>query len=212
MGAGWSLNLLQRLWPVTGGVILEQLGGASLWFANGGTSGTFVTPAEDFSTLSQNTGTGVYTRTLTDGTKLTFDSTGKQTAITDRNNNSLAEGYDGSSRLSTLTDFNSLVTTLAYNAQSQVQTITDPAIDGKTLRGSHDRANNLPALHLVTAQLWPPSRMPVCSMVNCLAHGLRFLAIPQGHDRKCTSSRSEGYYAAASPPLGIPTFSASPTW
>jgi hypothetical protein len=29
-GAGWSLSQLERLWPVTGGVILEQPGGTSL--------------------------------------------------------------------------------------------------------------------------------------------------------------------------------------
>jgi hypothetical protein len=53
----------------------EQL---RFWFANGSPAGTFVTPAGDFSTLSQNTGTHVYTRTMPDGTKYTFDASGKQ--------------------------------------------------------------------------------------------------------------------------------------
>src|SRR5205807_7976501 len=42
-GAGWSLNSLYRIWSVTGGVILEQPVGTSLWFASTG-SGTFTTP------------------------------------------------------------------------------------------------------------------------------------------------------------------------
>jgi YD repeat-containing protein len=126
-GAGWSLNTLERIWPVTGGVILEIPGGLSLWFANGGQAGTFVTPAGDFSTLSQNTGTGVYTRTMKDGTKITFNSSGLQTGIVDRNGNTLAYGYNGSNQLITITDPYNLVTTLAYNGQGNVSTITDPA-------------------------------------------------------------------------------------
>src|SRR5260370_18593387 len=63
-GAGWSLNNLQRIWPVTGGVILELPGGLSLWFSNGAQAGTFVTPPADFSTLTQNTQTKANNTTL----------------------------------------------------------------------------------------------------------------------------------------------------
>jgi YD repeat-containing protein len=124
-GAGWSLNVLQRIWPVTGGVILEEPGGLSLWFANGQQQGTFVTPPGDTSTLVLSG--GVYTRTLKNGLKINFNSNGYQTSIVDRNGNTLTFGYNGSNLLTTITDFNNLVTTLAYNASNKLSTITDPA-------------------------------------------------------------------------------------
>jgi len=129
-GAGWTLSGLEHIWSVTGGVILELPGGLSLWFASAG-SGAFTTPAGDFSTLTQNTGTNVYTRTLTNGTKITFNSSGYQTAVTDRDGNATSYAYNGSNQLSTITDFNSLVTTFAYSS-GQV-TIQDPANRVSTL-------------------------------------------------------------------------------
>jgi YD repeat-containing protein len=126
-GAGWSLSNVQRIWPVTGGVVLEEPGGLSLWFANGQPAGTFGRPAGDFSTLTQNTQTNVYTRLMPDGTKINFDSTGKQTSIVDRVGNTTSFGYNGSNLLVTITDPYSLVTTLTYNASNKVSTIQDPA-------------------------------------------------------------------------------------
>jgi RHS repeat-associated protein len=126
-GAGWSLSQLERIWPVTGGAILEQPGGTSLWFANGQTSGTFVTPAGDFSTLTQNTQTNVYTRTMTDGTKIYFDSTGKQSSVVDRVGNTFTDNWDGSNRLTSIGDPNGLAVTLAYDGNNRVTTFTDPA-------------------------------------------------------------------------------------
>src|SRR5439155_1526757 len=51
-GQGWTLDLVDRLFPVTGGVILNQGAGNSLWFA--GTGPSYTTPAGDFSTLVKN--------------------------------------------------------------------------------------------------------------------------------------------------------------
>jgi RHS repeat-associated protein len=118
---------LQRIWPVTGGVILELPGGLSLWFANGQTAGTFVTPSGDTSTLTQDQTTFIYTRTLKNGTKINFNSSGYQTSIVDTNNNTLSFGYNGSNLVTTLTDFNNLVTTIAYNGSNKATSITDPA-------------------------------------------------------------------------------------
>ena len=80
-GPGWSLDNPTRLWPVSGqGVILENPDGTSQWFADG-TSGTYVTSAGEFATLtSASTG---YTLTEPDGTKVQYDSGGDQTAIVD---------------------------------------------------------------------------------------------------------------------------------
>jgi YD repeat-containing protein len=127
-GAGWTLNDLQRIWPVTGGVVLELPGGLSLWFANGQPAGSFVRPAGDFSTLTQNTQTNVYNLTMPDGTKINFDSTGKQTSIVDRVGNTTSFGYNGSNLLVSITDPYSLITTLTYNASNKVSAIQDPAL------------------------------------------------------------------------------------
>jgi RHS repeat-associated protein len=81
----------------------------------------------------------VYTRTLKDGTKINFNSSGYQTSIVDTNNNTLTFGYNGSNLLTTITDFNNLVTTLAYNASNKLSTITDPASRVTTL--AYDAGN-----------------------------------------------------------------------
>ena len=50
-------------------------------------AGTFQSPAGKFSTLAQNTVTGLYTQTLPDGTQVEFNSAGQQTAVVDTNGN-----------------------------------------------------------------------------------------------------------------------------
>jgi len=160
-GAGWTLSGLEHIWSVTGGVILELPGGLSLWFASAG-SGTFTTPAGDFSTLTQNTGTNVYTRTLTNGTKITFNPSGYQTAVTDTDGNATSYAYNGSNEVSTITDFNSLVTSFSYTtgrvtiedpanrvstitlSSGQVTGITDPA--GEQWTYGYDGSNDLTTL------------------------------------------------------------------
>jgi hypothetical protein len=74
-GPGWSLDNVSRLYPVTGGVVLQNPDGTSLWFA-AGQGGTFVSPAGDYSTLGYNSTTGVYTRTLTSGTQINLSARG----------------------------------------------------------------------------------------------------------------------------------------
>jgi hypothetical protein len=54
LGGGWSFDNVQQIVPVSGGVILVEPGGTSLWFSNGSQAGTFNTPPGDFSTLTQN--------------------------------------------------------------------------------------------------------------------------------------------------------------
>ena len=84
-GDGWTLQGLEQVIPATGGVILT-LGdnGESLWFSGSpGVGGNYTSPAGDFSTLTK-TSTG-YTRTLTDGTQITFNSSGYENATIDLN-------------------------------------------------------------------------------------------------------------------------------
>ena len=66
---------LEQITSVSGGVILD-LGdnGRSLWFASTGSGGsTYTDPAGEFSALVKNSGGG-WTRTLTDGTQIIFNS------------------------------------------------------------------------------------------------------------------------------------------
>ncbi len=151
-GAGWSLNVLQRIWPVTGGVILEEPGGLSLWFANGQQSGSFVTPPGDTSTLAL--ANNVYTRSLKDGTQINFNSSGYQTTIVDRNGNTLLTfGWNGSNQLTTLTDLNALVTTISYNGSGKATTFLDPASRATTL--AYDASNtNLTSITDPDSALW----------------------------------------------------------
>lgn len=81
-GAGWSLDNLEHLW-IQGtcssptGAFLELPGGQSLWFAYN--AGSFVMPGGDFSTLTSSgscPASVTYTRTLNDGTQITFNSGG----------------------------------------------------------------------------------------------------------------------------------------
>jgi RHS repeat-associated protein len=125
LGAGWNLAGLERIYSVTGGVILDLGDGQSLWFASAG-GGNFTTPAGDFSTLTQDSVTQAYTRAMFDGTNIKFNSSGYQTSVADRNNNTTNYNYNGSNQLTSIVDLNSQRVTLAYSG-SNVTSITDPA-------------------------------------------------------------------------------------
>ena len=117
-GDGWTLQGLEQVIPATdnSGVILS-LGdnGESLWFAgNPSVGGTYTTPAGDFSTLTK-TSTG-YTRTLPDGTQITFGSSGYETATIDLNNNHTTYSYNGSNQLTSIEDPHGNYTTLTYSS------------------------------------------------------------------------------------------------
>jgi RHS repeat-associated protein len=125
-GAGWQLAGLEQITSASGGVILDLGGnGRSLWFSSGG-SGSFTSPSGDFSTLVQNSG-GSYTRTLTDGTQINFDSNGRETASIDRNGLRTTYAYDSGGKLTTITDPYNNITTFAYDGSNKLQTITDPS-------------------------------------------------------------------------------------
>jgi YD repeat-containing protein len=154
-GAGWSLAGVERIFSATGGVILDLGNGESLWFANGQQSGTFVRPPGDFSTLTQNTSTFVYTRTMPDGTAITFTSDGSghngfQTAVTDRNGNTTSYGLNASNQITTITDMNNQVTTFTYSG-SNVTAVSDPANHITTLGYS---SGNLTSLKDADGSLW----------------------------------------------------------
>ena len=104
-GDGWTVEGLEQIIPAgTSGVILS-LGnnGESLFFAgNPSVSGNYTTPAGNFSTLTL-TSSG-YTQTLPDGTQVTFNSSGYETATIDLNNNHTTYSYNGSNQLTSIED------------------------------------------------------------------------------------------------------------
>jgi RHS repeat-associated protein len=127
LGAGWTVSGLERLIPVTGGVILDEGSGSVALFSGsfGSGGGTYTSPAGTFSTLVLNSGGTSYTLTETDGTKLSFNSSGLETTSVDRNGLTTTFSYSGS-ELHTITDPFSKVTTFTY-ASSVLQSIEDPA-------------------------------------------------------------------------------------
>ncbi len=129
-GAGWSVDGVEQLVSVSGGVMIVDPGGTSLFFA--GSGGSYTSPAGDFSTLTQNGGS--YTRTMPDGTQINFNSSGQQTSIVDTDGNTTTFNYSGT-LLTSITDMNGQTTTLNYGG-GQLTSITDPASRTATLRYS----------------------------------------------------------------------------
>ena len=115
-GAGWTLHGLEHIYSETGGVILD-LGdnGRTLWFTNGVSGGsTYTDPAGEFSTLTKISGGG-WTDTLTDGTQLTFNSGGFETATIDLNGNHTTFSYSSGGNLTSIKDYLGNTTTLTYS-------------------------------------------------------------------------------------------------
>ena len=106
LGDGWTLQGLEQITSASGGVILDLGGGdSSLWFTGsfGSGGGTYTSPAGDFSTLAEDGSTG-YTRTLTDGTQITFNSAGYETATIDLNGLHTTYSYNGFNQLASVKD------------------------------------------------------------------------------------------------------------
>jgi len=154
-GSGWTLQGLEKITSATGGVVLDLGdGGRSLWFTGSFVSGgTYTNPAGEFSTLVEGAG-GTYTRTLTDGTQITFDSSGRETATIDTNNLRVTYAYNGSSQLSTITDPYGKITTFTYSGDF-LQTIEDPANRLTTLTHSGGSSGgNLTGATLPDGSTW----------------------------------------------------------
>ncbi len=99
----------------------------------------FITPPGDFSSLVANPD-GSYTRTLKDGTRICFDSSGRHTSTVDRNGNTTIFGYDPQGRVDSITDPTSTTTALQY-VGGYLSSITDPA--NRTTLFQHDALGNL---------------------------------------------------------------------
>jgi RHS repeat-associated protein len=144
-GTGWSLDDVTRLWPVSGGVILQRPDGSSLWFASSG--GNYTTPAGDFSTLTYSTATTEYTRTMPDGTEYLYNSSGAQIAVLDRNGNTTTFNYNSSGQLTTVEDVNSAYSTITYNGTTGLVTrMANPSPDFRTETLTYSTAKDLTSI------------------------------------------------------------------
>jgi RHS repeat-associated protein len=139
-GVGWTMKGLQRLHlQPDQSVVLTEGDGSIRVFATSGAAGDFQSPPGDFSTLQQNPDT-TFTRTLKNGSRLTFDAAGLHKATVDRNGNTTSYMYDVQGRLIQITDPKDLSTVLRY-AGGLLSLVTDSA--GRVTTFIHDTANNL---------------------------------------------------------------------
>ena len=144
IGAGWTLDIEEKIIENADGSLLLSGGDGTLInftpveaappFTN------FSPPPGDFSTLVKNPD-GTFTRTLKNGTRISFNTLGLKTAVTDRNGNTTQFLYDGQDRLMQLIDPVGLATTFTYGPSGKLQTITDPANRNTTFE--HDSQGNI---------------------------------------------------------------------
>ncbi len=137
-GNGWSLNGLDKLVTSSAGALLVKGNGDVLWFESNGAGG-YKSAAGDLtnSSLTYNSGTGVYTRTTRSGAVQSFDSSGLLTSNKDANNNTTTFSYS-SGKLSSITDPFSRATTFTLSS-GKVTSITDPAGRSSSLTFTSDK-------------------------------------------------------------------------
>jgi RHS repeat-associated protein len=131
IGRGWTLAGIQRLYgQADGSKLITEGDGSATYFKYDTASATFTTPTADFSALK--TSGSNWIRSFPDSTKLTFNSSGYLTAITDRWGKATTVTYDGSNRISQVKDTLSNAITLAYGTNG-LSTITDPMSRATTI-------------------------------------------------------------------------------
>jgi RHS repeat-associated protein len=140
-GAGWSIGGLQSLTAGTfSGMPMAGISVGSappeVFTSTDGVHyvGDLIDSAGDAfdtSKLVWNSSTSTWTRTYTDGTVLTFNSSGQEVSSADRNGNTTQYAYvptgaAAAGALQTITDPVGLVTTLSYDGIGHLSTVTDP--------------------------------------------------------------------------------------
>ena len=131
LGAGWTFGGVQALTVGVAGssaMITQGMQGTEEYTSTDGVH--YVGPRSDPSTLTHNTG-GTWTRSYTDGSSVTFNSSGQETSESDRDGNTTSYAYVTSGAaagaVATMTDPVGKVSTVAYDTGGHIQTITDPA-------------------------------------------------------------------------------------
>lgn len=140
-GYGWSSNVEMRIIedePEDGMALVIRASGRQDHFARK-PDGSYTAPLGIHDVLSK-TAAG-YTLRRKDGLTWAFDPTGRLTALTDRNGNTVTLTLDGQGQVTRMTDPTGRVLTLTYGAHGKVATVTDPA--GRQWTYSYDAAKHL---------------------------------------------------------------------
>lgn len=140
-GNSWTFNYNVTVTENSSGSIDVRRETGTIHSFRKSSSGTYNPPAGVYDTLSKNSD-GTYSLKLK-GSKSTqyFNSSGKLTAITDRNKNSVTFTYDSSGNLTTITDAVGRITTLSYGSNGKISSITNPFY--RTVSYSYDSSGNL---------------------------------------------------------------------
>jgi RHS repeat-associated protein len=137
-GQGWSLAGVDQLVAVNGGVLWVDGATASARFFAALPNGNFVSPANDFGTLtSQN---DVYVYTATDQTQWLFDSGGLLSAIVSPDGSKRIFNYNSNDAVSSITDADGSTAFFDYNGSGKLDEIEAPGyrFDYVNINGAGD--------------------------------------------------------------------------
>jgi YD repeat-containing protein len=123
IGAGWGLSGVDRLYPVSGGVIWVY-GSSGYSYFSQNSDGSYQSPANDFGTLVQN-GDGSWTYTSKDQIIRQFNSGGYLADIVDSHGLTATYLYDSQNRLIEVDEPDGGVTTFGYTS-SLLSVINEP--------------------------------------------------------------------------------------
>lgn len=140
---GWTIAGVQRLYGVGdhSKILITEGDGSVVHYPSCGTN-CWSPPRGEFASLRWDSGTNTWTRAYPDSTKVTFNSVGLMTGVTDRFGNTVGLEYDGSARLWKIEDpyrtYNGGSTrsyiTLVYGANG-LSRIEEPGADGTPSTG-----------------------------------------------------------------------------
>ena len=139
LGIGWVHSYSARIIanPDGSATFVQEDGSRSTYATDGG--GGYVRPPGSYGTLTPVSGGG-FDLTKKNQVRLRFDSGGKLTSQTDRNNNVVLLGYTGS-QLSTITDTVGRVITLGYDPQGRLTSLAFPP--GRSVIYQYDGSGRL---------------------------------------------------------------------
>lgn len=125
-GTGWTTVYDEYIFQLDSKMIRLQLSdGKSVYFGRNNINAPFTTLTYDFyGTLTQNQ-TGSFTLTFKDKRIHQFNSAGRLTSLTDRNNNQTVLNYDASNRLSSIVDSFGQTLTVTTDTDGRVIGLTD---------------------------------------------------------------------------------------
>ncbi len=123
------------------GSVVIKWGDGHTDYYNSNNGGTYTSQYGGVYDLLIKNADTTFTLTRKDQTKYAFNTSGKLTTITDKNNNSLTMTYDGSGNLSRITDSVGRDITLTYDVSNRITQITDPI--GRTIQYAYDGDGNL---------------------------------------------------------------------